>query len=269
MKEELLYAVESYEKAVPKDFCKVNLKPLKGEDFVDVAFFSDLHIGSRFCDFKEVVKMRDFFLENNIHVLLGGDLIEGSTKTSIGAGIYEQVLTPTEQFHSLMSFFEPLAKKGLLISAIRGNHENRFWKTVGIDITSIMCDHLDIPYLGVGGFNFISVGKTTYSVYYMHGNGVGKYFHTKAKKVQDGARFTNCDVYAWGHVHELGMWHVMDRECTNKKGVFLKDKLLIMSGHYLKHQQSYADEAAMPPSRMGSPIVRLFSKTKKVSEYII
>jgi len=261
--------LEGYNGAEPTSHCSVKLTPDKGKEYVDVAFFSDMHIGCKFCDFGKVKEARDYFLKNRIHVLLGGDLIEGSTRYSIGAGIYEQVLTPTEQFHALVSFFKPLVDEGLVISAIRGNHENRFYKTVGLDITSILCERFNIPYLGVGGFNFVRAGNINYKIYYMHGNGAGKFFHTKAKKVTDGAQFTDCDIYAWGHVHELAMWHDYHRKCTSKRGVEFVDKLLLMTGHYLKHSQSYADEAAMKPSRMGSPIVRLSTVEKNVREYII
>lgn len=255
-----------YQKKRIKTFSDTRLFPNKGKEYVDVAFYSDQHIGCIHSDFKLIKKYRDYFLKNSIYVFLGGDLIEGSTRYSVGAGVYEQLLAPDEQFHFLVEFLKPLADEELLISAIRGNHEERFKKTVGLDITNTICCMLGIPYLGTGGFNIIRIGDQRYTIYYEHGTGGAKYFHTKAKKIFDASQaIDDCDVYAWGHVHELASWISKRRKiCSKNKHVKYTERLLVFTGHYLKYEHSYAQDTGLYPSKLGSAILRFYSNKHKV-----
>jgi predicted phosphodiesterase len=254
----------------PRSTCKIEIVPENGKDYVDVVFFSDLHIGSIFCDFNAVKRARDIIIDKNLHVLLGGDIIECATRFSIGAGVYQQNIPPTEQFLLLLDFFKPIHEKGLLLSAIKGNHEDRFFKDVGIDVMSIFSKHFNVPYLGTGGFNHLLIGNQGYVVYYTHGSGGSKFHHTKIKRVSDGSKYVDCDVYAQGHSHELAIWHELSRKYSKKdKQVKQVSKTLLLTGHYLKYDQSYADQFGMPPSAMGSPVLRFSSVENKIGEYTI
>lgn len=50
-------------------------------------------------------------------------------------------------------------------------HEDRIRKTTSIDISMLMANILDIPYLGYAGWSLFKVGKQKYSVYSTHGSG--------------------------------------------------------------------------------------------------
>jgi len=254
------------EKSNPKKFCTKILKNKNNRNYADIMYFSDQHIGSIFCDFSLIKKQRDRCLKEHIYVKLGGDLIEGSTRFSVGAGIYEQNLTPHEQLFALISFLKPLADADLLISVCMGNHDERFKKVVGIDIISIISYILKVPYLGFGGFNYLKIGNQNYISYLEHGNGSSKVLSSKMKKVIDASKnIDNFDVFAWGHTHELFAWKDYRQNYNKKnKSIELIEKQYLLTGSYLNYDFSYANASSLPPARLGSPILRFYGNQHKV-----
>ncbi len=255
------------EKIKPKRFCSKILQPKDAKkNYVDVMYFSDQHIGSIYCDFDLLQKQRDRCLKEHIYVKLGGDLIEGSTRFSIGAGLYEQNLQPHEQLFALIEFLKPLAERDLIISICMGNHEERFKKTVGIDITSILSYVLDISYLGYGGLNYLRIGKQNYISYLEHGNGSSKVLSSKMKKVMDASKnIEEFDVFGWGHTHDLFSWQEY-RQRYNKrlKMIEVIRKIYLLCGGYLKYDFSYANASSLPPSKNGSPILRFYGDQHEI-----
>jgi len=254
------------EKSNPRKFCTKKLDFKNGKKYVDVMYFSDQHIGSIYCDFSFVKKQRDRCLKENIYVKLGGDLIEGSTRFSVGAGIYEQNLTPHEQLFALISFLKPLSDAGLLISICMGNHDERFKKSVGIDIISIISYILKVPYLGFGGFNYLKVGDENYISFLEHGSGSAKVLSSKMKKVMDASKnIEDFDVFAWGHTHDLFAWKDYKQRYNKKnKNIELIEKQYLLTGSYLNYDFSYANSSSMPITKLGSPILRFYANQHKI-----
>lgn len=259
---DLLHEISSYKESRILSVSKKRLFPDKFGKY-KVCYLSDIHHGSKFAVFEPVKDLIRKCLLEHIYVTLGGDLIEGATRNSVGGGVYEQDLEPGEQLFEIRDLLNPLVEKGLLVSNRRGNHEDRFKKEVGIDVSAVLSDLLHIPYLGTGGFDVFRVGNITYNSYYTHGCGGSKYIHTKMKKLRDLSEYVEgYDIFAMGHVHDLLSWIIVKKKLDKKKRKQIEEeKLCLITGHYLSHAMSYADNV-LAPGRMGSPIVTLGSEER-------
>ena len=146
------------------------MKVIRGKFSGDIQLigFSDQHIGAKTCNKDKLYHAREYILKNNVKVFDLGDLLELATRYSVGAGVYEQVLNPDEQIDKAIDFYEPIAKKGLLLAMTSSNHHARAFKEVGIDITKQIARILRVPYVGHSGFLYLRVGKQTYIIFGHH-----------------------------------------------------------------------------------------------------
>ena len=109
---------------------------------IEIEIFSDLHLGSKKCNY-DAIRSRVNRVKENEHVyaIVLGDLLNNSTKTSVG-DVYEEELTPMQQVKLAVSTFEPIKDK--ILGVCSGNHERRSYKTEGVDLLYFMCSELGI-----------------------------------------------------------------------------------------------------------------------------
>ena len=98
-----------------------------------------------------------------------GDLIEMGTKDSVGAGVYEQEYPGQSQYEQMISLLKPLADKNLILGLHTGNHEERVYKSTGIDVGKVIARELKVRYLGDACWSKFKVGSQSYSIYTLHG----------------------------------------------------------------------------------------------------
>lgn len=104
------------------------MKPIVNElpdtlDSITIEIFSDLHIGSKKCDYKSIIEMRDRVLNDRTrYCILLGDICNNSTKTSVG-DVFEEELTPMEQMKKAIEIFEPIKDKILGITMVTTKEE--------------------------------------------------------------------------------------------------------------------------------------------------
>ena len=185
----------------PIELNKIKLNTLKGKDYTEVLFFGDLHYGHPQCRIGKAKEMLDYALKKKIYIFCMGDMIEAGLSTSIGDSVYMQTLNPQRQMEAVIDLLEPMAKAGLIVGYLSGNHCARIANATGIDISKIICRQLGVTYLGMAGWTVASVGKFRYSIYATHGSGGSRFKHTKLKKVMDMAAWIESDILAMGHVH--------------------------------------------------------------------
>lgn len=101
---------------------KVNLHKFDLEKQI-IVLMGDEHIGSKFYNEYEHLKNVEWCYNNNIPIILMGDEMETATKTSIGAGVFEQDDIVQEQLEKVVRIYKPLAKEGLILGNHIGNHE--------------------------------------------------------------------------------------------------------------------------------------------------
>lgn len=241
---------------------KLNRKELvvrKGKDEAELVFFGDLHLGHPNCLLEQAKEMLDYCLNKNIYVLVMGDLVECGLTGSVGDSIYTQKLNPQAQMEDVIELLQPLADKGLIVGVHAGNHEMRIFKTSGINISKNIAGWLNVPFLHSACWNLFRVGKQNYSVYSMHGATGSKFIYTKIKAATDISHyFPFADIVAHGHVHDIASVAI-ERQYINMKDkqIAYFKQYVVITGHYLGYSLSYAQDKGMPPSKVGSPKVKL------------
>ena len=218
----------------------------------------DIHIGAPNCELEKARGFVNWAIEKGASVLGMGDIIENANKGSVGAGVYEQKISPDEQIEVAIEFLKPLADKKLLLGLLDGNHEWRTTKDSGVNITKQICRGLKVPYLGYSIFLYIRVGKITYIIYASHGSTGSTTPQGKLKTILDWGKYIEADVYLMGHVHSL-MAHsdIYRRINTTTKCCEDRKRYYVLTGSFLGYYGGYAEQKNYAPERVGAPRIRL------------
>jgi UDP-2,3-diacylglucosamine pyrophosphatase LpxH len=243
---------------------KQELVPRSGKDYADALFIGDVHLGSPQCDLPRFLRQLDYALKNGLYVLLMGDLIEMATKTSIGAGVYEQETIGQSQVEHMVGYLTPLAKKKLILGLHNGNHEDRVYQATSINVSKAMARELEVPYLGDACWNVFRVGEQKYTVYSLHGRTSARFDGTALLAIERISTSFDADIVAMGHCHKAANSSVIVQRVVNGLVKEFK-KHLVITGSYLKYDGGYAQVVGLPLSKLGSPKIKLFSSRHDVS----
>jgi len=226
-------------------------------DYIEVVTISDWHIGSSACDMDLVNRVVEYIQSNdNTYAVILGDIIENGTRSSVGSGVYEQVMNPHEQIDLAIELLEPISDKIML--AVTGNHEERAKVSTSLDVMKIICDRLDIFYAGYRGVCDFSWNKNSYPIMCFHGSGGGKTMATVERRLKEMERVTDsCMVYAMGHFHKK---LVMSRDIyrvDQRNGKVRKERVHYVCTPSTMNSASYAAMKGMEPQPTGQAILRL------------
>lgn len=170
---------------------------------------SDVHYGSlehqadAWLDFCKMIKQTP-----NAYVILGGDLINNNTRSSVGSP-WDDVVRPREQKARMVEFLTPI--KDRILCCTTGNHESRSLKDADYDPTYEIMTKLDLEDLYRPNICFmkISLGERerdgspcqSYTFAVTHGAGNGS-----STVVSRNERFGNVidglDCLVVGHTHK-------------------------------------------------------------------
>lgn len=226
---------------------------------------SDVHLGAA----EHMTGARDNFCQSvlkrpNVYLLLNGDLINNSTRSSVG-NIFEETMRPRDQKKRMVEMLDPLRDRILCITT--GNHERRSVKDADDDPTYDIACKLDLEDLYRPNIAFLKLmlgtdnkrdgSNRAQNCYYFavtHGSGGGIY---TGATVNRNERFGNVveglDCLVVGHTH---------------KGVVSKPQKLVIDPHnnqvLLKHYTvvssvswmaygGYAMQKMLLPSHTGEP----------------
>lgn len=244
---------------------------------IRIIIFSDVHIGSPKCDYNLLHEYLDKVKnEPNTYCVLLGDIVNNTTKTSVG-DIYDEPLSPMEQMKQAIMYFEPIKDKVLAITA--GNHERRTYKNDGTDLTWLLAKQLGLEdaydynacllFLRFGKMGHTCggnghTGKVLYTIYLTHGDGQGG--RTVGGRMNGLQRRGNivvdADVVITGHTHQIATFkEAYLRVDKNNSAVKQCEKTFVNSGSFLNYE-SYAELYGLPPTVKGSPEI-ILSGTKK------
>lgn len=235
----------------------------KGDDYAEVVFIGDCHYGSPQFDKPRFLAMVDYCVKNNIYVLLMGDLIEMATRDSVGAGVYEQEQIGQSQYEQMIAWLKPLADKKLILGTLAGNHEERVYKSTGINIGKMFARELNTKYLGDACWNSFKVGSQHYTIYSLHGRTGSRFDGTALLALERISTSFFCDLIVMGHAHKMISSSVIIQRVVNGL-VCEHKKTLLITGSYLKYDGGYAQTVGLPMSKLGSPKVKFFSKRKDI-----
>lgn len=240
---------------------------------LNIYIFGDIHLGSNKCNTKEVMaRVEQVKNDPNGYAILIGDIINNSTKTSVG-DCYSEPLSPMEQISLAVRIFEPIKDK--ILGVTTGNHERRSYKTDGLDIMQFFCAQLGIAdkYDYAGCLLFIRFGRLNtrakggshgsthnhcYTLYMSHGDGQGgKTVGGKANGLQKRGHVVDADIVVTGHTHQAivfteGAFKVDAQHSTVTQQV--RTFVNIPSGI---GYEEYAEIVGMTPSANTHPVIHL------------
>lgn len=235
-------------------------------EVIEIHPMADLHIGDMQADFKLIMERIEHIKNTpNAYCILDGDLMDSAIASSIG-DTYGANLQPMEQLKQCVKIFEPIKDKILVV--LPGNHENRIYKSDGLDITELMCAQLGIPhkYSPTTALLFIRFGKRSgsyhnrpqlYTAYVTHGSGGGRREGGKVNRLADLASIVDADIYIHAHTHlPLVFKEAFFRVSGGNSSVALVDKLFVNAAASLNYG-GYGDKQGYKPASKKSPVIYL------------
>lgn len=233
-------------------------------DEVRIYILGDLHIGSKKFNLKQFnERISTIVNDDKGRVILLGDLINNSTKTSVG-DVYSEPLSPMEQMKLAVNLIKPIKDK--IIAVVSGNHERRSYKTEGLDLTYFLAAELGLvdKYNYTSDLLLIKYGSTSngkaynISLYCTHGDGNGgKLIGGKANGLSKRGQIVNADIIVTGHTHTPIVFseasYLIDKRHTS---VNLHNQLFVNCGASLDYEE-YAEMVGMRPSSTSQPVITL------------
>ena len=243
-------------------------------DSVEIHPMADLHIGDAHCDYKGILERLEHIKNTpNAYVILDGDLMDTAIASSVG-DTYGATLSPMEQLKECVKLFEPIRDK--ILAVLPGNHENRVYRTDGLDITQLMCSQLGLQdrYSPTTALLFVRFGKSTnksnrgrpqlYTIYCCHGAGGGKLIGGKANRVEALAGIVDADIYLHAHTHApLVFKQSFYRVSGANSSVALVDKLFCNCNSMLNYG-GYGDYQGYKPASKQAPVIYLNGRKREM-----
>lgn len=238
-------------------------------EHIDVHLLGDWHIGDPLCDLVSVAEKLDEISNNpNAYCILGGDLCDMALRDSIG-DVHGAKLSPMGQVERVVSLIKPVREKVLCM--VRGNHENRVYKSTGIDPLAFAASELGLGerYSDTSALLFVQFGHDTkhggrmqYTMYVTHGAGSGRKEGGKLQRLADLQNIIDCDIYCHNHTHLPAVFPTCSYriDYTHRKPV-LVEHLFVNGGASLNYG-GYADAGGFKPAGKRHPVIHLTSGRK-------
>lgn len=228
---------------------------------------ADLHIGDAHCDESEVLARVKAVQDDPYGLrVLNGDLMNTALRNSV-SDVYGEVLSPMQQITYLVNMLRPIA--GKIIGVTAGNHENRVYKSDGIDVTRLVCRELGIEekYAPEGVLIFLRFGTKANPQHVKEGRNPRQWYTIYATHgtAADMAAIVDADVYIHSHTHlpmvmKQSFFRADSSNCTAKQ----VPKLFVNTGAALGYG-GYGQSQEFKPSDVATPIIHLEAKHKRMS----
>lgn len=228
---------------------------------------ADFHLGDIHSDFKKIQEYLAYIKDNdNVFTVLNGDMMDAAIQSSIG-DTYGASLQPMEQLAQCVKIFEPIKDKILAVTP--GNHEQRIYKSDGLDLTQLMCNQLGIGdrYSNTSVLLFIRFGRDNarchhgrpvlYTIYCVHGAGGGRTEGGKVNRLMQLGNIVDADIFVHSHTHtpaivKTGYYRVSAANSSVQK----VDKLFVNTAATLDYG-GYGELQSYKPTSIEMPIIVL------------
>lgn len=233
----------------------------------------DVHLGAAEHKEKEWESFCSQVLnDSNAYIILGGDLINNATKSSV-SNVYAERMRPREQKRIMTEMLKPLAKK--ILCMVSGNHERRSSKEVDDDPSYDIACKLDIEDRYRENVAFLKIqmgnpqwdGKTnpTYLLVVTHGSGGGMLTGGSVNRSERfGYVLDGCDALIVGHTHKPFITQPAKIliDARNNK-VSIKPFKVICSTSWLEWG-GYAAQKMLTPASFAPQVITLQGKRKEI-----
>ncbi len=230
---------------VPDSWPSIKLAPLY-----------DVHKGHAAHDAAKFARHVEWIADTkNVLTWNGGDLIENSSKFSVGGGVYEQDLTPHQQVVQSILDMAPIAHKMLFM--LPGNHEART-NQMGVSLGYFIAMATDTPYWPDYAFVTIKWRGNNFRLLAHHGSGGAQTAGAQRNAARKALPWANFDMYWTGHLHNPLADPVMRLDYDQKTGRMVeRSALVVISPSYLKFFGTYAAASQYAPGTRGLGVVEL------------
>lgn len=246
---------------------EIPVKP--GNDYAEVILMGDLHVGSTGFSEHQLVAYIKWIKENpNVRVILMGDLLEMAELSNYTP---EQEDILDKQIEKLISYVRPIKEQ--IICILEGTHEERYartMKTRKYGLSQLIASNLHIedkvllPGPQKGQLVVLKVHNQYYPVYVIHGHTSAIF--NKGTQLKRMAFTTKVPLLAHGHTHQIFHDHYVYRGVTKVNGNFYEsifEQHWLATGCFVKYL-GYAEQASYPMTKIGAPIIRLFTKKENL-----
>ena len=170
----------------------------------------------------------------------------------------DQTMSPKKQFKEFKELFKPFAENGQIITMLKGNHEDRYFKK--LDMLEMWCEQYDIPYYGRHAL-FKRNGITIYAHHPQTSATTTAGRSTVFRKMRD---IQEADIYLCGHFHSL----FQENSYRYNRKRELKPIYFACTGSYLEYKDSYAELKLYTPNPMGCKKIEYDYNYIKIEDFI-
>ena len=244
--------------------------------YANLYTLADLHIGDAHCNESEVLARVKAVADDPYGLcVLNGDLMNTALPNSV-SDVYGEIMSPMQQITYLVNMLRPIA--GKIIGVTAGNHENRVYRSDGIDVMRLVCRELGIEekYAPEGVLIFLRFGtkanpqhvkegrnpRQWYTIYATHGSGGGRKEGSKAIRLADMASIVDADLYLHSHTHlPMVMKECYHRTDSSNCVAKMVTRLFVNTGAALEYG-GYGQAQEFKPASLDTPTVKLEAKYK-------
>lgn len=233
----------------------------------EILVIADLHLGDATFD-KQMMSNTGKWVnaKENRYVVIAGDIFNAGLKDSVSS-VYNETMTMQEALDYFKTDVVDVLGKDNIIAVIRGNHDNRVVKNVGLDPVHIACELNDLTYCGAEGYITLSIGDwksrserrtpIKYLMFLTHGCGGGRMMGGKVNGLHRNSNIVVADIYVQGHTHQPIVFpdvtYVADSQCKN---IIEKEQLFVNASSFI-HRDSYAKDFGFSPQSHKHPVITL------------
>lgn len=208
-------------------------------------------------------------------IVIVGDVFNAGIRDSV-SDVYSENMTLDEAIKAFRELVEVMGSDNIL-ACIRGNHDNRVVKAVGIDPVAVACELAGVKYFGAEAYLCFTVGQwhksrqnpIKYLCYMTHGVGGGRMMGGKINALMRNNQTIIADIILQGHTHTPAIVPNMIYEADSRyNSIHERDQLFITTCGFIG-RDGYAKDYGFPPVSQKFPIVKLGGRSKRLSALLI
>ena len=234
---------------------------------------SDVHLGAAEHMEREWKKFCDGLLsQENAYIILGGDLINNATKSSV-SNIFDETMRPSEQKKVMTEMLMPI--KDRILCAVTGNHERRSGKDVDDDPTYDILCKLDLEHLyreniaflriRIGNKNGCGLKNPTYILAVTHGAGGGALTGGSVNRSERfGYMLDGCDCLITGHTHKPFITSPSKIVVDGRNNKVIMRPFKVLSTTSWLRYGGYAVQKMLPAASHAPQVIYLDNKEKRI-----
>lgn len=246
-------------------------------DSIEVMAVGDFHLGDPNHSPKILNEIVAWALESdNRFITIDGDIFNAALTSSI-SDVYSEEFTMDKCMELFGDFIDAITPEKILV-CIDGNHDQRVWKSAGIDPVKYVCNSHGVRYSQGEAYLTIKVGcwnekkpkprKIMYTMYITHGVGGGRTAGAKVNSLLRLSEIVMADVYIQGHQHDPVIKPKKIYEFSSQgNSVVERDQMFVVTGSCLE-RGGYAVAKAYSPVSHVSPVITLSGTEKKITASI-